>query len=240
MDEPRIRLLVVEDEDHLASALKLNFELEGYSVEVARTVHEAGAILLGSASFDAIILDAMLPDGDGFELCRRLRDAENLTPILMLTARATADDRIQGLDAGADDYLPKPFELEELLARVRSMLRRRRWDGRTAEPGSGRVLEFGRARVDFDTHEVTVEGRAVKLTTLELDLLRYFAQNAGRVLGREELLEQVWKLHNYPNTRTVDNFIVRLRKHFEPDPEKPVHFVSHRGSGYKFIPGRGL
>jgi DNA-binding response OmpR family regulator len=232
----KTRLLVVEDEEHLASGLKLNFELEGYEVDLAKSTHEVGALLMSSPGYDAIILDVMLPDGNGFDLCRRLRDANNLAPILMLTARSSAEDRIRGLDAGADDYLPKPFELDELLARVRSMLRRRRWDGRADGPEAQAVLEFGTARINFETQEASVDGQPVKLTTLELDLLRYFAGNAGRVIGREELLEKVWKLCNYPNTRTVDNFIVRLRKHFEPDPEKPVHFVSHRGSGYKFVP----
>ncbi len=232
-----VRLLVVEDEEHLASALKLNLELEGYQVDVARTAREAGALLVAAAPFDGIVLDVMLPDGDGFELCRKLRGAGNLTPILMLTARSGGEDRVRGLDAGADDYLGKPFALDELLARIRSLLRRRRWDGRGEEHEP--TLTFGRVRVNFDTHEATVADEPVKLTTLELDLLRYFARNPGRVIPRDELLEQVWKLRNYPNTRTVDNFIVRLRKHFEPDPEKPVHFVSHRGAGYKFVPEAG-
>ncbi len=237
MNGEGVHLLVVEDEEHLASALKLNFELEGYAVDVARTAREAAALLVSSAPFDAIVLDIMLPDGDGFELCRRLRQANNFAPILMLTARSSGDDRVRGLDAGADDYLAKPFALDELLARMRSLLRRRRWDGRVE--GHDPTLAFGRVRVNFETHEARVGDEPIKLTTLELDLLRYFARNPGRVIPREELLEQVWKLRNYPNTRTVDNFIVRLRRHFEPDPEKPVHFVSHRGAGYKFVPDAG-
>jgi DNA-binding response OmpR family regulator len=236
VSEDKLRLLVVEDEEHLASGLKLNFELEGYTVDVARTTREVGALLVAAPGYDAIILDVMLPDGNGFDLCRRLRDANNLAPILMLTARSSPEDRVRGLDAGADDYLPKPFELGELLARVRSLLRRRRWDVHVDNGAAEAVLEFGIARVNFQTQEATVGDTPVKLTTLELELLRYFARHPGRVIGREELLEEVWKLRNYPNTRTVDNFIVRLRKHFEPDPEKPVHFVSHRGSGYKFVP----
>lgn len=234
MSEPSPRLLVVEDEEHLASGLKLNFELEGYEVDVARSIREVGALLVAGAGYDAIVLDIMLPDGDGFALCRRLREANNLAPILMLTARSGADDRVCGLDAGADDYLSKPFELTELLARMRSLLRRRRWERLDSTPQN--LLTFGEVRVNFDTHEAFVRGKAVKLTTLELDLLRYFATHPGRVLGREELLEKVWKLRNYPNTRTVDNFIARLRKHFEPNPEAPTYFVSHRGSGYKFVP----
>ncbi|MBN1960272.1 MAG: response regulator transcription factor [Deltaproteobacteria bacterium] len=236
LSDERKYLLIVEDEEHLASALKLNFELEGYDVDLARTTREVGALLMSAPGYDAIILDITLPDGNGFDLCRRLRDANNLAPILMLTARNSAEDRVQGLDAGADDYVTKPFELNELLARVRSMLRRRRWDVNSDNGIGEAVLEFGTARVNFQTQEVLVGTNAVKLTTLELELLRYFARNPGRVIGRDELLEEVWKLKNFPNTRTVDNFIVRLRKHFEPDPEKPIHFVSHRGSGYKFIP----
>ncbi len=235
MTERETRLLVVEDEEHLASGLKLNFELEGYSVDVARTIREVGARLVAAEVYDAIILDVMLPDGDGFELCRRLRQANNFIPVLMLTARTDADDRIRGLNSGADDYLPKPFDLDELMARVRSMLRRRRWDVRADGGEAHAVLKFARARVDFDTQEVVVGDTPIKLTTLELDLLRYFAKHVGRVISRKELLEQVWRLGNYPNTRTVDNFIVRLRKHFEPNAEKPVHFVSHRGAGYKFV-----
>lgn len=231
----RHRVLLVEDEAHLAAGLKLNLELEGYQVDVVGTARAAAAHLLGADAYDAIVLDVMLPDMDGFELCRRIRAAGNLTPVLMLTARGAAEDRVSGLDAGADDYLTKPFQLSELLARLRSLLRRRRWDsGSTPPPGD--VLCFGDARVDFATLEVTSRGQPVELTRLELDLVRYFAANAGRVISREELLEQVWKLRNYPNTRTVDNFIVRLRRHFEPDPANPVHFVSVRGSGYRFVP----
>jgi len=230
------RLLIVEDEDHLAAGLKLNFELDGYRVDIASTGREASALLLTSEGYDGIVLDIMLPDMDGFELCRRLRNAGNFTPVLMLTARNTAEDRVTGLDVGADDYLAKPFDLPELLARVRSLLRRRGWD-QVPVDGSreASILLFGNARVNFDTHEAFVGEAEVTLTQLEFDLLRYFAENSGRVLSRAELLEKVWKLKNYPNTRTVDNFIVRLRKHFEKEPGKPQFFRSVRGSGYKFV-----
>lgn len=230
------RLLVVEDEEHLAAGLKLNLELEGYEVDVATSARAASERLVGSpGGYDAIVLDVMLPDLDGFELCRRLRDAGNFVPVIMLTARSAAEDRVRGLEAGADDYMVKPFSLEELLARVRSVLRRRAWDGRRAET-SPSALEFGRAHVDFDTHEVTVAGEALKLTQLELDLLKYFSEHPQRVLSRDELMEKVWKLRNYGYTRTVDNFIGRLRKHFEVDPAEPRHFLSVRGAGYKFVP----
>ena len=236
-DPARPRVLVIEDEAHLAAGLKLNLELEGYKVVNARTIREAAAQLLQSAPVDLILLDIMLPDGDGFAFCKQLRDAGNYVPVIMLTARGGADDRVRGLDTGADDYLAKPFELPELLARVRSALRRRDWLSRESggEPGRG-TLSFGQARIDFDTHEVTAFDKPVRLTQLELDLLHYFAHNPRRVLTREELLERVWHLHNAPNTRSVDNFIVRLRKYFEPQPDKPVYFLSHRGAGYKFVP----
>jgi DNA-binding response OmpR family regulator len=231
------RILVVEDESNIAAGLKLNLELEGYEVEVARTVRETAGLLVQGSSFDLIILDVMLPDGDGFSLCRKLRDAGDYTPVIMLTARNSADDRVRGLNTGADDYLAKPFELAELLARVRSALRRRSWEARDTSSDSGRgVLRFGQAVINFDTHESTAFDKPVRLTQLELDLLFYFSLQPNRVLTREDLLEQVWKLRNAPNTRSVDNFIVRLRRYFEPSPDKPIYFVSHRGAGYKFVP----
>lgn len=231
--EPQ-RLLIVEDEDHLAAGLKLNLELEGYRVDVAANAKEAGQRLLDPSGYDAIVLDVMLPDVNGFDLCRKFRDAGNFIPVIMLTARSSPDDRVRGLEAGADDYLVKPFELDELLARVRSVLRRQRWEKTTGSPKAS-TLAFGEAQIDFETHEVTVRGEPVQLTQLELDLLRYFAENAGRVLSRTELLERVWKLRNYGNTRTVDNFISRLRRRFEADPSSPTHFLSVRGAGYKFV-----
>jgi DNA-binding response OmpR family regulator len=231
------RILVVEDEAHIAAGLKLNLELEGYAVELARTVRETAGHLVQGNSFDLIILDVMLPDGDGFALCRKLREAGDYTPVIMLTARNRAEDRVRGLNTGADDYLAKPFELAELLARVRSALRRRGWEARDATSDSARgVLKFGQASINFDTHEATAFDKPVRLTQLELDLLYYFSRHPNLVLTREDLLEQVWKLRNAPNTRSVDNFIVRLRKYFEPAPDKPIYFVSHRGAGYKFVP----
>lgn len=236
-EEGPIRLLVVEDEDHLAAGLKLNLELEGYEVDVAGTAREAGERLLRRDGYDAIVLDVMLPDINGYELCQKIRKSGNYTPVIMLTARNGAEDRVRGLESGADDYLAKPFELDELLARVRSMLRRREWErSDDVPPSSGSTATFGRARVDFESHEVTVDGVPVKLTRLELDLLRHFVSNPGRVLSRDELLEQVWKLRNYSTARTVDNFISRLRRHFERDPSQPEHFLSVRGAGYKFVP----
>jgi DNA-binding response OmpR family regulator len=236
MSPAQPHLLVVEDEQHLAAGLKLNFELEGYAVDLAVTARRAAELLLG-ARYDVIVLDVMLPDTDGFELCKKLRDGGNFTPVLMLTARNATDDRVHGLEVGADDYLVKPFELSELLARVRSLLRRRTWE-RAQPPARSNtdIIVFGRATIDCERGEARMDDEEVKLTRLEFDLIRYFADNPGRVLSRQELQEQVWKLANYPNTRMVDNFIMRLRRHFEPDPAAPVHFVSVRGTGYKFVP----
>ncbi|MCX4246075.1 response regulator transcription factor [Paraliomyxa miuraensis] len=228
------RLLIVEDEEHLAAGLKLNFELEGYVVDVARSGREAASLMIQPEHYDAIILDVMLPDMSGFILCQKLRDAGNRTPVLMLTARGAVEDRVEGLNVGADDYVTKPFELQELLARVRSLLRRRSWEQHQDQELS--VLHLGDATIDFDTHRVEIAGEQRQLTKLELDLLRYFAENPGRVLDREELQEKVWKLQNYPNRRMVDNFIMRLRRHFEPEPKRPRYFVSVRGAGYKFVP----
>lgn len=230
------RLLVVEDEHHLATGLKLNFEFEGFEVDIAGTAREAAALLARPDPYAAIILDVTLPDTDGFTLCRRIRSSGNYTPVIMLTARTRAEDRVLGLESGADDYLGKPFELDELLARVRSQLRRRQWDAAGGPVIEHSTLRFGEAEIDFDRHEATMRGEPVKLTNLELELIRYFAGNPERVISRDELLERVWKLRNYPNTRTVDNFVLRLRRHFELDPARPVHFVSVRGAGYRFLP----
>ena len=229
------RLLIVEDEDHLAAGLKLNLELEGYRVDVAANAKEAGQRLLDPAGYDAIVLDVMLPDVNGFELCKKFREAGNFIPVIMLTARSSPEDRVLGLEAGADDYMVKPFELDELLARVRSVLRRQRWEQNAPNQVKATTLAFGNAEINFDTHEVLVSGESVQLTQLELDLLRYFAEHTGRVLSRTELLERVWKLRNYGNTRTVDNFISRLRRRFEEDPSSPTHFLSVRGAGDKFV-----
>ncbi len=237
-ERSRATVLVVEDEAHIAAGLKLNLELDGYRVVLARSLREAAAQLLEAAPIDLILLDVMLPDGESYGFCKQLRDSGQYLPVIMLTARSAAEERVRGLDSGADDYMPKPFVLSELLARVRSALRRSGWrqqDAPADETNRGK-LRFGSAEIDFDTHSVTAAGKPVRMTQLELDLLYYFAQNAGRVLSRDELLERVWKLRNAPNTRSVDNFIARLRRYFEPLPDKPVHFVSHRGAGYKFLP----
>lgn len=243
MSEHKARILVVEDEEHLAAALKLNLELEGYEVLTVGSAREAGKALMQSPPFDALLLDVMLPDTNGVELCKRMRDAGDRTPVLMLTALGTTDDRVVGLEAGADDYLVKPFELEELLARVRSLLRRRRWEKSAESEAGGGLLDVGIAQVDLDGQVVRIQrgpqaGKEFALTRLEFELLLYFVANPNRVLSRQELQEKVWKLQNYPNSRMVDNFMLRLRRYFEDKPSSPQTFVSVRGAGYKFVPGQ--
>lgn len=236
MNTQPARVLLVDDEAHLATALKLNLELDGYQVDVATSGRDAGRQLLAVLSYDLIILDVMLPDIDGFALCRKIRSADNFVPIIMLTARSGADDRVLGLDAGADDYLPKPFELQELLARVRSALRRRRWEtARHEDPGHSARICFDHIVIDFGSHQAWVAEQEIRLTNLEFDLIRYFVQNTGRVLSREELLDKVWQLPNDPQTRTVDNFVMRLRRHLELDPSQPKYFHAVRGRGYRFV-----
>ena len=227
------RILIVEDEDHLARVVRLNLQLDGYRVEVAPDGARARAAL-GAGGFDLVVLDVMLPDADGMELCRAMRKGGDLTPVLMLTAMGETADRVAGLQSGADDYLPKPFELAELRARVGALLRRASWTGSTP-PASREVARFGRVEVDFAAHEARVDGAAVALTALELELLRYFIDRPGRALSREQLLEDVWGVSGSNTTRTVDNFVMRLRRHFEPHPGQPRHFVSVRGVGYKFV-----
>jgi DNA-binding response OmpR family regulator len=229
------RFLLVEDERHLATAVKLNLELEGYEVELAASGRDAAAALLRPGAWDLLILDVMLPDMDGFELCRRLRDSGNFTPVLMLTARDATADRVRGLEAGADDYVTKPFELEELLARVRSLLRRRGWD-RTGGREAPASFVLSGVQVDFERYTATVDGEPVPMTKLEIDLLRYFVERPDRVISREELAENVWHVRYVPSQRMVDNFVMRLRKRFERDPTQPVRFLSVRGAGYRFVP----
>lgn len=231
----KAHILLIDDEEHLAAGLKLNLELEGYAVDVAHSGREGAQLLLRPQPYDAIILDVMLPDVDGFAFCDKVRRAGNFTPVLMLTARDVLDDRIAGLEVGADDYLTKPFDLQELLARVRSLLRRRSWQRVAEHPGPRQPLRLGDASIDFETHEVRVDGKEVHLTKLELDLLRYFVDNPGRVLTRQELQEHVWKLSHFSSSRLVDNMVMRLRRHFEADPAHPKYFVSVRGSGYRFV-----
>ncbi len=227
-------LLLVEDEAHLAYALRFNLEEEGYAVTVAGSLAEAQAYL-DAHSPQLILLDVMLPDGDGVAFCASLRAAGNRVPVLMLTAKNAAPDVIDGLGAGADDYLGKPFDLGELLGRVAALLRRRAWLEAPSTTVSA-PYEFGPHKVDFAAHRIVAEGREVNPTELELKLLEFFVANAKRVVSREELLEHVWGVSRRVHTRTIDNFIVRLRRIFEVDPSRPAYFKTVRGVGYRFDP----
>jgi two-component system OmpR family response regulator len=230
------RLLLVEDEQHLAIIIKYNLEAEGYEVVVAPDGPTAlKAIEDDPLGIEMVILDLMLPGMSGYAVCEELRKQGLNTPVLILSARTLTEDRIRGFDVGADQYLQKPFDLDELLSRVRNLFGRgRRANGTTDEPDL-HIYEFGRAKVNFDTFEVTVAGEAQHLTHTEMKLLRYFVKNEGSVVSRSQLLENVWGFANAPTTRTVDNFIVKLRSYFEIDPAAPRHFLSVRGTGYRFV-----
>ncbi len=225
------RLLVVEDESHLAQGIKFNLELEGYEVDVVGDGAEAFERLRRGPAWDLILLDVMLPGMDGFELVDRLRKAGNFTPTLMLTAKGLPEDMVHGLEAGADDYLSKPFELTVLLARVKGLLRRRDWaHGASEGPQRARI---GEVEVDFTSFEVKGKGGTQQLTLLEAMLLKLLVQNAGRVVPKTEILEKVWNLSPDTQTRAVDNFIVRLRRYLEVDPREPKLLVTVRGAGYR-------
>ena len=230
----KVPLLLVEDEENLAFALRYNLEDEGYSVTRESTIEGADAQLRGER-FTVVVLDRMLPDGDGADFCERLRARGDTTPVLLLTAKNASSDVIGGLDAGADDYLCKPFELGELLVRLIALRRRAEWRGTPAE-SQGDTLVFGSHRVEFTERRMFADGVEIPATELELRLLRFFGDRPNRVVSRDELLAEVWGVSRQVNTRTVDNFIVRLRKAFEADPSQPTHFVTVRGVGYRFVP----
>jgi DNA-binding response OmpR family regulator len=234
------RVLVVEDEEHLAVGLRYNLENAGYEVCLVGT-GEAALALLEDTAVDLILLDVMLPgDADGFEIARTIRQNDNFVPIIMLTARDLITDRIEGLNSGADDYVTKPFDLDELLARVRGHLRRRVWHKKESsdEPEATRALEFGECRVDFQTFKArTHDGKEVQLTWKEAMIMRLFAEQEGNVIPRSMFLEKVWNEPGTLETRTVDNFVLRLRKYFEPTPKEPQHILSVRGVGYRFVRG---
>lgn len=240
MTSPLIAL--IEDEEHLAHGLLFNLQAEGY-----RTHHEshgdaALAWLLDAAAPRpaAIILDCMLPGADGFTIVRKLRAAEHYTPILMLTARSHPQDVYAGLEAGADDYLPKPFDLNILLARLKSLLRRTAWQSNQAQAAKppqepGDAYRFNGRTIRFDTLELLAANRTVHLTVMEAELLRYLTDREGQVVPRKDILEQVWRVHEDTDTRAIDNFIVRLRRYLEDDPANPVHLLTVRGVGYRFL-----
>ena len=234
------RVLLVEDEEHLAVGLSFNLENAGYEVRLVRNGAEALALLEDTAC-DLILLDVMLPgELDGFEIARTIRRNDNFVPIIMLTARDLVEDRIEGLNSGADDYVTKPFDLDELLARVRGHLRRQVWNKKHAANGESpeeiSALEFGECRVDFQTFKArTCSGKDVQLTWKEAMVMRLFSEQEGKVIPRSTFLEEVWGEPGTLETRTVDNFVLRLRKYFEPIPKEPQHILSVRGVGYRFV-----
>jgi two-component system OmpR family response regulator len=234
-------ILVVEDEAHLAIGIKYNLEAEGFTVTTVGDGQAALAAIAPPAAIDLVVLDLMLPGMSGYAVCEAIRAAGDDLPVVMLTARTLVEDRIRGFDAGTDVYLQKPFDLEELLSVVRNLLARRSRADRAAAQANGggsapdAVYRFGTAEVNFDTWEVRVGGEPVRLTSLEMKLLKYLVDHEGKVVPRKELLEKVWGLTRAPATRTVDTFMLALRKYFEADPSKPVHFLSVRGTGYRFV-----
>jgi len=250
------RVLIVEDEAHLANGLRFNLEAEGHRVEVVGDGESALQLLLPGendirGSFDAIVLDVMLPGKDGFAVASELRAAKNFIPVLMLTARGRPEDVLKGFASGADDYLPKPFELPILLARLQGLLRRREWmrSGASSAPSNPDVTRNERAEevteyeivsfdgrtIDFGKQELRANGNTIQLTLMEAELLRHLIRNSGRIVSRKSILEEVWGLHEDTDTRAIDNFVVRLRRYIEDNPSQPRHLLTVRGVGYRFL-----
>lgn len=243
------RILIVEDEKHLADGLCFNLEAEGYQVQVVESGEDALELLSQEpAKFDIVVLDVMLPGKDGFSVMSELRQASNFVPTLMLTARGRPDDVLNGFEAGADDYLTKPFELAILTARINGLLRRRQWmensanqlPPATAQTDVFRFGEKGDRAVDFDLLELSVRDKKFRLTLMEAQVLRHLIEHEGRTVARSNMLQEVWGVHGGTDTRPIDNFIVRLRRYIEEDPTSPKHVLTVRGVGYRFIasPGR--
>jgi DNA-binding response OmpR family regulator len=253
---PSPLIAVIEDEEHLAQGLLFNLRADGY-----RTHHESdgdaalayllAAPLTGPEKIGVIVLDCMLPGTDGFAITRALRAAQRYTPILMLTARSRPEDVLEGLEAGADDYLPKPFDLNILLVRIKSLLRRTAWQAAQTEatahfaatpsasssaPAPPDTYTFNHRTIRFDTLELVAPNRFTHLTVMEADLLRFLTDREGQIVSRTDILEQVWRVHADTDTRAIDNFIVRLRRYIEDDPANPQHLTTVRGIGYRFLP----
>lgn len=230
-------VLVIEDEQHLATGIKYNLVAEGYRVTTVGDGPSALRILEGDRqAVDLVILDLMLPGMSGYAVCEAIRALDMNLPVLILTARTLTEDRTRGFEVGANQYLTKPFDLDEFLVRVKNLLT---YHGRNTRRAIANdksfVYEFGKASINFETFEVTVAGEAVRMTQLEMTLLRYFIENEGRVVPRRELLEEVWGMPGFINTRAPDQFIRRLRKTFEDDPAQPRHFLTIRDAGYRFL-----
>lgn len=224
------RILIIEDEETLRQTLTLNLELDHMEV-VAREDGKDLMDLLEREHFDLLILDVMLPDVDGFTLCEQVRINHHKVPILMLTAKGTGEDRITGLRKGADDYLTKPFHLEELMLRIQNLLRRSGFGDAILD-----TYDFGPNHIDFKSFEARGIRGELMLTSKEAKLLKLLIERKGEVVSRRDILQMVWGYEVFPSTRTIDNFILNFRKHFEPDPRHPVYFHSVRGVGYKFTP----
>jgi DNA-binding response OmpR family regulator len=234
------RILVVEDEQHLADGLRFNLEAEGHDAEVVETGEAAIQRLRATGDpVDLVVLDVMLPGLNGFEVVSRLRMEGRYVPVLMLTARGRADDVVRGFEAGADDYLPKPFELSVLIARIGALLRRVTWARpalkSVAEPVPAERFAFAGREVDFASLELRRGERVVPLTLMEANLFRFLVQREGQVVSRKEILEQVWGVHEDTDTRAIDNFIVRLRRYVEDNPAEPRHLLTVRSVGYRFV-----
>jgi len=240
------RILIVEDEAHLAEGLRFNLEAEGHKVQISDNGEDAlKRLLKDRESFDALVLDVMLPGKDGFLVASELRKSQNYTPLLMLTARGRPEDVLKGFESGADDYLPKPFNLAILIARVESLLRRKNWQ---SDPGSAaakdahpkeeeaEVFQFDDKVVDFKNLQLRVGEQVIPLTMMESDLLRCLVRNIGHPVSRKVLLQEVWNLHEDTDTRAIDNFIVRLRRYIEEEPAEPRYLLTVRGVGYRFVP----
>jgi two-component system, OmpR family, alkaline phosphatase synthesis response regulator PhoP len=235
------RVLIVEDEQHLAEGLRFNLEAAGYEVQLAES-GEAALELLATRSPapDVVVLDVMLPGKDGFTVMSEMRQSGSFIPTLILTARGHPDDVLKGFEAGADDYLTKPFDLAILMARIRGLLRRREWlqqssDRAKPAPAPQEVFTFGEKSVHFSLLELHVGGRIFPLTLMEANLLRYLIQHEGKPVSRKAMLEDVWGLHEDTDTRAIDNFMVRLRRYIEEDPTHPRHLRTVRGVGYRFV-----
>lgn len=224
------RILIIEDEPEMADGLKDNFEFDGHDVLIAED-GEIGKNMALDKDPDLIILDIMLPKKSGFDLCKELRSEGIKTPIIMLTARGQEIDKVLGLELGADDYITKPFSVRELLARVKAVLRR--YSDKIESKGS--VLQIGRLKIDLNRYHAEDEKGEVELTHKEFEIIKYFIQNKGKMISRDQLLDDVWGYEVYPTSRTVDNHILHLRKKIEYNPENPRHFLTVHGIGYKYV-----
>ena len=226
------RILLVEDEEHLADAILLNLELEDHKV-VHVSDGKSALSTFKKERFDLVLLDVMLPEIDGFTVCETIRLEDTVTPILIMTAKGTSTDRINGLKIGADDYLVKPFDLEELLLRVNNLIKRSHSEQKPLETESHNI---GKSVVNFKQYEIVdIKGDTHTLSKKEVLLLKLLIEKQGEAVSRQEILEKVWGYDVYPSTRTIDNFILAFRKYFEKDPKQPKHFHSIRGVGYKYL-----